>query len=178
MLIGGIKMKTIIAMMILSIVYLVALQVVNKRISALDFTSSSAITYESEDSSYYTVKISGAVANPGTYTVAKGSNLSYLITLAGGLNDDADSSTYNLTTTLTNNTSYYIGKVSSDDEKISINTATLAQLDTLPGIGTVLAGRIISYRTSNGAFESIEDITKVSGIGTTLFEQIKDLICL
>jgi competence protein ComEA len=60
--------------------------------------------------------------------------------------------------------------------KININTATLAELDTLPGIGAAIAQRIIDYRSQNGDFKTIEDLKKVRGIGDALLSQIKDLI--
>jgi competence protein ComEA len=60
--------------------------------------------------------------------------------------------------------------------KVNINTADLAQLDTLPGIGEAYAQRIIQYREINGPFQTIEDIKQVSGIGDKKFEQMKDLI--
>ena len=173
------EMKTLIIMMICSIVYLVAMDVVNKKINSFDFSSINPNIESQQETNYYTVTIKGAINNPGTYTVSKGDTLSYLITLAGGVNENADSSTYNLNTILSNNTTYYIGKISENDEsKISINEASVALLDTLPGIGNVLAKRIVSYRNSEGKFQYLEEITKVNGIGESLFEQIKDLICL
>ena len=60
--------------------------------------------------------------------------------------------------------------------KISINNATIEELMTLPGVGEAKAKSIIEYRNSNGPFTSIEDITKVSGIGDNLFAQIKEYI--
>lgn len=61
-------------------------------------------------------------------------------------------------------------------ELVNINTATLDELNSLPGIGPTLAQRIIDYRVENGNFSTIEDIMNVSGIGVSTFEDIKDLI--
>ena len=67
---------------------------------------------------------------------------------------------------------------SKEETKISINSATSEQLDSLPGIGLSKANDIINYRNSNGSFKTIEDIKNVSGIGDSLFEKIKDLITI
>lgn len=64
----------------------------------------------------------------------------------------------------------------SDTGKININTASVAELQTLPRIGPKVAQRIIDYRTQNGPFKKVEDIMKVRGIGEKVFNQIKDLI--
>lgn len=61
-------------------------------------------------------------------------------------------------------------------KKININTASAAELETLPRIGPAVAQRIIDYREKNGKFNRIEDIMKVPGIGEKVFEQIKDKI--
>lgn len=66
------------------------------------------------------------------------------------------------------------GSVVSD--KVNINTATLEQLQTLPGIGAVLAQRIIDYREKNGPFQSPADLDNVSGIGTKILADILDYI--
>jgi competence protein ComEA len=59
---------------------------------------------------------------------------------------------------------------------VNINTASIEELDKLPGIGPTIAQRIIDYRTENGPFAVIEDILNVSGVGPSTFDQIKDLI--
>lgn len=169
-------MKLFIGMIIFSIVYLVGMELINKKLETVNFESET-IAIES-DSSVYSVTITGAVNNPGTYTVSKGDKLSYLISLAGGLQEEADSSAYNLNVFLENGVTYYISYKSNTEEKVSINTATIASLDTLPGIGTVIARRIVSYRNSNGGFKTIEELKEVNGIGDALFEQVKDLIRL
>ena len=170
-------MKTFIFMAIFSIVYLLAMDFVNKKMDSIDFVS--GVVSEEDENNYYQVSIRGGVNNPGSYKVNKGDTLNDLINLSGGLKDNADSNTYNIETILVNNASYYIGVISEDEkEKISINDANIALLDTLPGIGSVLAKRIVSYRNSEGNFKYLDELMKVSGIGTALFEQIKDLICL
>ena len=60
--------------------------------------------------------------------------------------------------------------------KLNINTASAAELETLPRIGPAVAQRIIDFRTKNGAFKRVEDIMKVQGIGEKVYQNIKDLI--
>jgi competence protein ComEA len=62
------------------------------------------------------------------------------------------------------------------DSRININTASAAELDTLPGIGAVLSQRIVDYRTKNGPFHSLDDLRKVQGLSASEIEKIKDLI--
>ena len=67
-------------------------------------------------------------------------------------------------------------ETSTNKTKVNINTATKEKLITLPGIGDSMAEKIIEYRTQNGKFEKVEDIKKVSGIGESKFNNIKDMI--
>jgi competence protein ComEA len=68
------------------------------------------------------------------------------------------------------------GQTNPPKAKVNINTATQAELESLPRIGPKVAQRIIDYRTQNGNFKKVEDIMKVKGIGEKIFAQIKDLI--
>ena len=61
---------------------------------------------------------------------------------------------------------------------VNLNTATIEQLDTLPGVGEATANKIITYREENGGFKSIEDLKNVKGIGDKKFEEIKGNICV
>jgi competence protein ComEA len=111
--------------------------------------------------------IGGAVANPGIYSLKEGDTLQTLLSDAG-LETDADLSHIEL----------YIPREGEDQspQKIDINRAEPWLLEALPGIGEVLAQRIVDYRSENGPFRIIEDLLKVSGIGPATFEQIKDYI--
>jgi len=111
--------------------------------------------------------IGGAVANPGIYALREGDTLQTLLSDAG-IEPDADLSHIEL----------YIPREGEDQspQKIDINRAEPWLLEALPGIGEVLAQRIVDYRDDNGSFKRIEDLLKVSGIGEATFENIKDYI--
>jgi competence protein ComEA len=111
--------------------------------------------------------IGGAVANPGIYPIKENDTLQTLLSDAG-VESDADLSHIEL----------YIPREGEDQfpQKIDINRAEPWLLEALPGIGEVLAQRIVDYRSVNGPFKRIEDLLKVSGIGSATFENIKDYI--
>ena len=67
-------------------------------------------------------------------------------------------------------------EIAPDFPPVDLNTATAEELDTLPGIGESLAGRIIAYREANGPFGSIEEIMEVSGIGEAKFAELEDRV--
>lgn len=154
------------------------------------------------------IHITGSVKNWGIVELPANSRIADAIEKAGGLTDDADINRVNLAYILedgmkikipsinepiekNDEEDQYISSDSGDDVIISdtptrkntsniinINTATQTELETLPGIGTSTALKIINYRNENGKFQSIEDIKNVSGIGDSKFENIKKLICV
>ncbi len=111
--------------------------------------------------------IGGAVANPGIYTLEEDDTLQALLADAI-VEPDADLRHIEL----------YIPREGQDQspQKIDINRAEIWLLEALPGIGEVLAQRVVDYRSENGPFRRIEDLLKVSGIGEATFENIKDSI--
>ena len=152
------------------------------------FDSSDDSTKDDSNTDIY-VHICGAVINPGVYQVPAGTRVYQALELAGGSSDDAYLSGINLADKLADGQKVYIpaegenaeGILSIDSGgvqsvMININTASEAELMTLPGIGQSRAKDIINYRVKNGFFESIDDIMKVSGIKEAAFEKIKDLI--
>lgn len=65
-----------------------------------------------------------------------------------------------------------------ESQKININTASIEELDKLPGVGEATANKIVNHRKENGDFKNIEEIKNVNGIGDKKFENMKDLICV
>ena len=136
------------------------------------------------------VDVKGAVKNPGVFETTKDKRIKDLIDVAGGLLDDADTSTLNLSQKVKDQMVIYVLKhgekpkqmseigttSSSSREVININTANKEQLMKISGVGKTKAEAIIEHREKNGDFKKKEDITKVRGIGKATFEKIKDKI--
>ena len=135
------------------------------------------------------VDVKGAVKHPGVFETTKDKRVKDLIEEAGGLLEDADTSTLNLSQKVKDQMVIYVlkhgekpkqisdgGTSSSSGDVININTANLEQLMKISGVGKTKAEAIISYREKNGDFKKKEDITKVRGIGKATFEKIKDKI--
>jgi competence protein ComEA len=137
------------------------------------------------------VHITGAVPRPGVYALPQGARVQDAISAAGGFLAEAEKSQINLAALLEDGEKLDIPfiegglpivatpgptVVAVTTELININTASAAELDTLPAIGPSLAQRIIEYREQNGPFVSAEDIINVPGIGVGNYERFKDLI--
>ncbi len=114
------------------------------------------------------IYISGAVANPGLYPLKAGDSIAIVIQAAGGATSSADLSQLK----------FYVPRVGEEyqPQKIDLNRAEAWLLKALDGIGETKAQAIIDYRQQNGPFNNINEITKVKGIGTTIYERIKHLI--
>ena len=142
------------------------------------------------------VFVCGAVNTPGVYTFSENTRVYEAINAAGGFSDEADRRFLNLAEAVRDGQQLYVPtldetagqgadavgnaptalSIGSEEGRVNINTAGVAELTTINGIGEARAGDIIAYRQSNGAFKSIEDIMKVPGIKDGLFNKIKDSI--
>lgn len=136
------------------------------------------------------VDVTGKVKVPGVYQLPEGSRVVDAISVAGGLKRGFNASHINLARRLVDGEQVAIttkkfqavspstGRKGVFTGKVSINSGTKAQFDSLPGIGPVLAQRIIDYRSKSGPFTTLEEIQKVSGIGASIFAQILDRLTL
>lgn len=151
-------------------------------------------TTETQTANSITVYVMGAVNKPSVVSLAEGSRVVDAVNACGGLLPTADSEKINMAQELKDggqvrvpekiaaaNDSKAAGNGSAaknDSGLVNINTADETALDTLPGIGPAMAKRIIEYRQNEGAFQSIEDIKNVKGIGEAKFNKMKDKICI
>ncbi len=129
-----------------------------------------------------TVHVSGAVTDPGVVTVPAGARVADVVAAAGGATRRADLSSLNLAAPVRDGAIVVVP--SMDDPAspagspgaagIDVNTADAPTLEGLPGVGPVLAARIVSYREANGRFDTIEDLLDVPGIGEAKLAGMRD----
>lgn len=138
------------------------------------------------------VHVIGAVASPGLVKLPQGARVADAIAAAGGLRGDADPAELNLASLVSDGSQVVIGTTSAPRGElregstaavgvgtvaaagavVDLNTATLAQLDTIPGVGPVMAQAILDYRTKRGRFTKVEELQEVDGIGAKTYAQI------
>ena len=125
------------------------------------------------------VHVVGAVRRPGLVHLPVGSRVADAVDAVGGAKNEQALATVNLARVLVDGEQIDVGATSAaKDDGISLNNATAAQFEELPGIGPVLAERIVDWRTKHGPFRSIDDLGDVSGIGDSVLEQVRDLVHL
>lgn len=145
------------------------------------------------------VDAAGAVVHPGLYRLPAGSRVADLVDAAGGLTAEADLDRLNLAAPLEDGHRIYVPRVGepeppvvddsgpgsggdatgtgpTPDDPVDLNTATLADLDELPGIGPATAEAIIHYRDDHGPFSTVDQLLEVPGIGDVKLAAIRDLV--
>ena len=139
------------------------------------------------------IHVDGCVAAPGVYYLEAGSRVIDAVTAAGGATDEARTDAVNLAQEVQDGQQIVIPSdrtassssqasgglsPSGDDGLVNINTATAEELETLKGVGAATAEKIIADREANGPFKSIDDLTRVSGIGEKKLSAMRDRLCL
>ncbi len=127
------------------------------------------------------VAVNGRVRKPGLVRLASGSRVADAIDAAGGVLPDTDLTSLNLARKVVDGELIVVGAppvpaAGAPGGQINLNTATLAELQMLPGIGAVLAQRILDYRTAHGQFQSVNELRQIDGIGTATFDKLKDKV--
>jgi competence protein ComEA len=152
-------------------------------------TTSSAAS--STSASTLVVHVAGAVRQPGLVQLRAGARVADAVTAAGGPARNAELASVNLARPVVDGEQLVVlargqgpgvaappaaGAAAASGAPIDLNSATLEQLDTLPGVGPVLAQRILDWRSEHGRFGSTDELREVSGIGEATFADIKALV--
>jgi competence protein ComEA len=135
------------------------------------------------------VDVAGWVRRPGVYAFEAGARVIDAIEAAGGARSGAELSALNLAAPLVDGTQVLVPKAGEPPPSgvappggvapgglVNVNTATAAELETLPGVGEVIAQAIIDHRTENGPFATVEELLDVTGIGDATLENIRELV--
>ncbi len=134
------------------------------------------------------VDVVGAVRRPGLYRLAEGARVADAVARAGGATRKADLALINLAAQLADGEQVVVprrgavaaappsGAAGSSSGPIHLNTATLEQLDSLPGVGPVTAQKILDYRQEHGSFSSVDELDAVPGIGPARLDELSELV--
>lgn len=130
------------------------------------------------------VHVAGWVASPGVVSILEGAIVADAIAAAGGLRPGAHAAGINLAAEIGAGAQIVVpgpdgsehGLSETSDEVLSLNSANVADLEQLPGVGPVLAERIVAHRETHGRFETVEDLLGVSGIGEAKLAALRDLV--
>jgi competence protein ComEA len=136
------------------------------------------------------VHVVGAVMRPGLYRLPAGARIADALRRAGGATRRADRSLVNLAAPVSDGTQVVVprrvssaaagadgvGAAASAGGPVHLNTATVDQLDELPGVGPVTAQKIVDWREQHGAFSSVDDLDAIPGIGPARLEQLRELV--
>jgi competence protein ComEA len=142
------------------------------------------------------VDVAGKVRHPGVYRLPAGARVQDAVTAAGGITPGVDPISINLARKLTDGEQVVVGLTASGQPAsgqpatggagpatggvgagpVNLNTATAEQLDALPGVGPVLAQRIVDWRNQHGRFASVDELSNVSGIGDAKLADLKPLL--
>ena len=137
------------------------------------------------------VHVAGAVRRPGLYRLREGSRVADAVARAGGATPKADTAAVNLAAPLADGIQVVVpsrvvgvaggtaatgGSGQGAGARVSLSSASPAELDALPGVGPVTAQKIVDYRAAHGGFSSVDDLDAIPGIGPARLEQLRELV--
>jgi competence protein ComEA len=138
------------------------------------------------------VHVAGAVGEPGLYRLAEGSRVADAVARAGGAAASADTSAINLAAPLVDGMQVVVparveaapagdapgggAGSAAGSARVSLSSATVDELDALPGVGPVTAQKIVDHRAAHGGFRSVDDLDAIPGIGPARIEQLRELV--
>lgn len=187
----NLKTKIFIGVLVLIAIIVIGLYLYKESKNDYTYEETLAIALENEETTEeeneeITIHIIGEVKYPGIVILKSGQRIVDAIEAAGGETEEADLNKLNLAQLLNDGDKIYVPNkndeideykdTTSQNTNVNLNTATLEELMTLPGIGKSTAQKIIDYRKQNGKFKTIEDLKNVSGIGESKFDNIKEKI--
>lgn len=128
------------------------------------------------------VHVAGAVRRPGLYRLAEGKRVADAVARAGGATAPADTAAINLAAPLADGMQVVVpsrvagAAGTAAVGRVSLSSASVAELDALPGIGPVTAQKIVDHRLAHGGFRSVDDLDAIPGIGPVRVEQLRELV--
>ncbi len=128
------------------------------------------------------VHVAGAVRRPGLYRLAEGKRVADAVARAGGATAPADTAAINLAAPLADGMQVLVpsrvasGAGQAVAGRVSLSSASVAELDALPGVGPVTAQKIVDHRLAHGGFRSVDDLDAIPGIGPARIEQLRELV--
>ena len=176
--------KIMIGVVIAAAVIIIGFMIIDPKVNNQTTTNNTETTSATKGNSY---TVEGEVAKPGTYVISGDTvTMADLINASGGTTSNADALAYFEDATLkTGNTYYIASKFDNTDvcnnteiAKVNINTDDADKLMTINGITSSIASSIVSYRTSNGTFRTLEQLTEVYGIGNATYRKIRNFAIL
>ena len=176
--------KVLVGVVIVAFIVIIGFLVIDPDLNPTTTTSGSVTEVSTQAGSKYTIE--GEVYKAGTFVLQDGVTMADLLEAAGGTTANADDLAYFSTASLKAGSSYYIASKfdetdicsKSEISKVNINEDDAQTLMSVNGITTSIASSIVSYRTENGIFNTIEDLLNVYGIGNATYHKVRNYVIL
>ena len=177
--------KILIGVVIVAFIVIIGFMIIDPDLNTVNNNNVASITEVStQNGSKYTIE--GEVYKAGTYVLSDGITMDDLLEAAGGVTPDADDLAFFETASLKAGSTYYIASKydvsdicsKSEIAKVNINEDDAQTLMSVNGITTSIASSIVSYRSENGMFNTIEDLLNVYGIGNATYHKVRNYVIL